>query len=66
MVEITIANNNISDLKGGGNTNKLIDANFEMHFQMTMKHQLPTYMENLIGLMIKKLFYNLKTFVELI
>ena len=65
-VEITIANNNISDLMGDGNTNKVIDANFETHFQLTMKDQLPIYMENLIGLMIKKLFYNLKTFVELI
>ena len=65
-VEITIANNNISDLMGGGNTNKLIDVNFETHFQITMKDQLPIYMENLIGLMIKKLFYNLKTFVELV
>ena len=63
-VEITIANNNISDLMGGGNTNKLIDANFETHFQLTMKDQLPIYMENLIGLMIKKLFYNLKTFID--
>ncbi|AET73150.1 hypothetical protein PGAG_00261 [Phaeocystis globosa virus 12T] len=63
-LEITIANNNISDLMGGGNTNKLIDANFETHFQMTMKDQLPIYMENLIGLMIKKLFYNLKTFID--
>ena len=65
-VEITITNNNISDLMGGGNTNKLIDVNFETHFQITMKDQLPIYMENLIGLMIKKLFYNLKTFVELV
>ena len=63
-VEITIANNNISDLMGGGNTNKLIDVNFETHFQITMKDQLPIYMENLIGLMIKKLFYNLKTFID--
>tara|TARA_B100000780_G_scaffold35315_1_gene22007 strand:- start:743 stop:1393 length:651 start_codon:yes stop_codon:yes gene_type:complete len=63
-IEITIANNNISDLMGGGNTNKLIDANFETHFQLTMKDQLPIYMENLIGLMIKKLFYNLKNFID--
>ena len=63
-VEITIANNNISDLMGGGNTNKLIDVNFETHFQITMKDQLPIYMENLIGLMIKKIFYNLKVFID--
>ena len=65
-VEITIANNNISDLICSGNTNKHVDANFETHFQLTMMDQLPIYMENLIGLMIKKLFYNLKTFIELI
>ena len=63
-VEITIANNNISDLICSGNTNKHVDANFETHFQLTMMDQLPIYMENLIGLMIKKLFYNLKTFID--
>ena len=63
-VEITIANNNISDLMGGGNTNKQVDANFETHFQLTMMDRLPIYMENLIGLMIKKIFYNLKVFID--
>jgi len=33
-------------------------------FQLIMENELPTYMENVVGLMIKKLFYNLKKFID--
>lgn len=63
-VEIRLTNANIIDLISGKSTNKYISVNFETSFQLILKDELPIYMENLIGLMIKKLFYNLKVFIE--
>ena len=31
---------------------------------MLIKDELPIYMEDLIGFMLKKLFYNLKQFID--
>lgn len=35
------------------------------NFQIIIKDDLPIYMENIMGLMFKKIFYNLKKFVEI-
>lgn len=42
------------------------DINISMtyNFLIHMKEDLPQYMENMIGLMMKKIFYNVKKFVE--
>ena len=42
----------------------LIDLDFSIDFIISIEDQLPIYMENLIGLMIKKIFYNLKQFID--
>ena len=42
------------------------DINIDMkyNFLIHMKEELPQYMENMIGLMMKKIFYNVKKFVD--
>ena len=42
---------------------KLINVKFSVDFKLTMTDNLPIYMNNLIGLMFKKMFYNLKQFI---
>jgi hypothetical protein len=42
---------------------KLINVKFSIDFQLTITDDLPIYMNNLIGLMFKKMFYNLKEFI---
>ena len=42
---------------------KLINVKFSIDFQLTITDELPLYMNNLIGLMFKKMFYNVKMFV---
>jgi hypothetical protein len=44
-------------------TDKLVSVKFSIDFQLTITDDLPIYMNNLIGLMFKKMFYNLKTFI---
>ncbi len=44
--------------------NNIIDVNFDFNFQIIINDDLPLYMENLIGLMFKKIFYNLKLFID--
>tara|TARA_Y100000385_G_C12985957_1_gene590615 strand:+ start:408 stop:1070 length:663 start_codon:yes stop_codon:yes gene_type:complete len=63
-IKISITNTNILELYNENNTNKIVNTDFETHFQLIMKDKLPIYMENLIGLMIKKIFYNLKVFID--
>lgn len=46
------------------NTNITLDIDFELDFNITTTDILPIYMEDLIGLLIKKLFFNLKQFVD--
>ena len=41
-----------------------INLNIVNNFQISIKDDLPIYMENIMGLMFKKIFYNLKKFVE--
>jgi len=45
------------------NNDKLISVKFSIDFQLTITDDLPIYMNNLIGLMFKKMFYNVKIFV---
>ena len=40
------------------------NINMKYNFKILTKEDLPAYMENIIGLMMKKIFYNLKIFVD--
>ena len=40
------------------------NINMKYNFKILTKEDLPSYMENIIGLMMKKIFYNLKNFVD--
>jgi hypothetical protein len=40
--------------------NELLNVKFNIDFQVIVDDDLPIYMENLVGLMFKKMFYNLK------
>ena len=46
------------------NVDKLIDVKFSIDFRLTIEDDLPIYMNNLIGLMFKKMFYNLTLFIN--
>lgn len=63
-IKISLKNTSILELFDENNKNKIVNTDFETHFQLIMKDKLPIYMENLIGLMIKKIFYNLKVFID--
>jgi hypothetical protein len=63
-IKISLINTSILELFDKNNTNKIVNTDFETHFQLIMEDKLPIYMENLIGLMIKKIFYNLKVFID--
>ena len=63
-IKISLKNTSILELSDENNINKIVNTDFETHFQLVMKDKLPIYMENLIGLMIKKIFYNLKVFID--
>lgn len=56
--------NNFNDIFKNIHYNRIIDINFIMHFQILISDKLPIYMENMIGLLIKKMFYNVKQFVD--
>ena len=56
--------NEKSKLKKNENFNNMLNINFEFDFQILISDDLPLYMENLIGLMFKKIFYNLKQFID--
>ena len=45
------------------NADKVISVKFSVDFQLTITDDLPIYMNNLIGLMFKKMFYNVKMFI---
>ena len=63
-ISLTNINTNILELSDENNRNKIVNTDFETQFQLIMKDELPIYMEILIGLMIKKIFYNLKVFID--
>ena len=62
-IKISLKNMNISELYNENNNKKIINTDFETDFQLIIKDNLPIYMENLIGLIVKKIFYNLKVFI---
>ena len=68
IIKISLSNINITELedKNNNNNNKtnIINSKFETDFQLIINDNLPIYMENLIGLIIKKIFYNLKVFID--
>ena len=41
-------------------------VNINYLFKLELSHNLPIYMENILGLIMKKMFLNLKTFIEAI
>jgi hypothetical protein len=41
-------------------------VNINYIFKLELAHSLPIYMENILGLIMKKMFLNLKTFIEAI
>ena len=43
---------------------KFIDVKFSIDFKIATTDDLPIYMNNLIGLMFKKMFYNVKLFID--
>ena len=55
--------NNTNTNNTNTNNDKLINVKFSIDFQLTITDDLPIYMNNLIGLMFKKMFYNLKEFI---
>lgn len=54
---------NDEDNSTNNNVDKLITIKFSIDFQLTIADDLPIYMNNLIGLMFKKMFYNVKMFI---
>jgi hypothetical protein len=44
------------------NDNDVSSVKFNIDFQVIIDDDLPLYMENLVGLMFKKMFYNLKNY----
>lgn len=56
--------NELSKLDNNENFNNNLNINFDFDFQILISDDLPLYMENLIGLMFKKIFYNLKQFID--
>ena len=61
---ITLNNLDSSELNNSKNLNNSIDIHFNFDFQILISDDLPIYMENFIGLMFKKIFYNLKEFID--
>lgn len=56
--------NELSKLDNNENFNNILDIKFEFDFQILFSDDLPIYMENIIGLIFKKIFYNLKQFID--
>jgi hypothetical protein len=56
--------NELNKLDSEENFTSILNINFSIDFIITIQDPLPIYMENLIGLMLKKLFHNLKLFIE--
>ena len=62
---IKIHNIDLEELsQNAENKNILLDADFNITYQILTNDNLPLFMKNTIGLMMKKIFYNLKQFIE--
>lgn len=59
-----LENQELSRLNNEQPLTSLIDINFSIDFIATIEDDLPVYMQNIIGLMFKKIFYNLKQFID--
>lgn len=59
-----IDHDEIIKLNNNETIKKTLTINFQIDFQMLIKDDLPIYMEDLIGFVMKKLFYNLKQFID--
>jgi hypothetical protein len=46
------------------NYDKFINVKFSIDFQISIADDLPIYMNNLIGLIFKKMFYNVKSYID--
>jgi hypothetical protein len=62
--QINLYNNERQPFSIDSKNHPLIDAKFSMDFQLTIEDDVPIYMSNIIGLMFKKMFYNVKLFIE--
>ena len=62
-IKIIIDNYNLKQLQNYNNNNN-VNIKLDVDFQIITKDDLPIYMENIIGLMMKKIFYNLKLFID--
>ena len=64
--EVTIPReiNNIDIIDDKFIDDKFIDVKFSIDFKIATTDDLPIYMNNLIGLMFKKMFYNVKLFID--
>ena len=60
---ITLTEEHTNTNTNTNNADKVINVKFSIDFQLTITDDLPIYMNNLIGLMFKKMFYNLKVFI---
>ena len=62
---IKIHNIDLEELsQNAENKNIILDADFNITYQILTNDNLPLFMKNTIGLMMKKIFYNLKQFIE--
>ena len=61
---ILLPSNNIEGEDEDNNHDKFIHVKFSIDFQISIADDLPIYMNNLIGLMFKKMFYNVKSFID--
>jgi hypothetical protein len=63
-IQIKIKNIKITDIYTKINEINNVDLEFDTKFQLLMEDEVPLHMQDIIGLMIKKLFYNLKQFID--
>jgi hypothetical protein len=54
----------VDEVSSPTSDDKFITLKFSIDFQITMTDDLPIYMNNLIGLMFKKMFYNVKLYID--
>ena len=54
----------LTKINNDENFTNLINIDFSLDFIISIQDQLPIYMENLIGVMFKKIFYNVKQFID--
>tara|TARA_Y100000389_G_scaffold191365_1_gene217414 strand:- start:1670 stop:2332 length:663 start_codon:yes stop_codon:yes gene_type:complete len=64
IIKININLQELSQNIVNKNNDMIIDAEFIIKYQILIKDELPIYMKHTIGLMMKKIFYNLKQFIE--